>query len=167
MVRKLIKLLANKDGTPRPVMLFRTVYRAHAKVRKPIVTKLELERAAGRGFNNSPGENIIDEVYRTSLRNVLAMVRAEHEGWSEEAGHTLEILWDLRKAFEQVDRQRLWEKGESIAYPPVLLRLSLRTHTHGGGVTRQKKISSGWIKAAQGVAAGSAFATQELKLCLS
>ena len=35
---KLVKLLAKKDGTSRPIMLLRTIYRVHSKVRKNVIT---------------------------------------------------------------------------------------------------------------------------------
>ncbi len=37
---------------------------------------------------------------------------------------TCEVLWDLKKAFENVDRNLLWKKAEEAGYPLDIVRLS-------------------------------------------
>ena len=65
-----------------------------------------------------------------------------------------------------MDRPRLWNKGKKIQYPMVLLRLSLRAYAWKRRITSERNISSGWLHAVRGIAPGSAFVAQELKLYL-
>ena len=78
----------------------------------------------------------------------------------------LEILWDFVKAFDKVDRGRVWCEGLRLGFPMLLLRLSLESYTWDRTVTTEGGLASGWMQAVCGVAPGSAFAVYELKLVL-
>ena len=41
---------------------------------------------------------------------------------------TVEFLWDVQKAFDQVDRAMLFRKARDLGYPMHVLRLSLDSY---------------------------------------
>ena len=153
--QKLVKLLVKKDGGTRPIMLFRTLYRIHAKARGEIARRWEAREAAGPSFNNSPQRRIGDVVYRQAVRNAIA----EAEG-----RHIVEVCWDFKKAFEHVQRPLLWQKAKQQGYPLALLRMSLRSYGWERRILTEHNVVSGPLKARRGIAAGSAFAIYELKV---
>ena len=97
----------------RPITLFRTVVR--------IMAKAKSWRAAGWLEGNSPeylnmakGRRVGDGMWRTQLRALI----------SEEQGQqSAEVMLDLHKAFELVERGKLLEAGILAGYPlDVLIR---------------------------------------------
>ena len=118
-----VKLIPKKDGTTRPIVLFRSLTRLMGKARKPGVAKWGQDFASGAIFNNSGGRRIADGIWRLAWRNYLEL--GEHK-------HAAEIMWDLKKAFETLDRDTLWEMGERYSYPMDALRLSLGTYAMTG-----------------------------------
>ena len=152
--QKLVKLLVKKDGSTRPIMLFRTLYRIHAKARGEVVRRWEAKEAAGSSYNNSPNRRIGDVVYRQAVRNAIA---------AAEGRHVVEVCWDFKKAFEHVQRPLLWQKAQAQGYPMALLRMSLRSYGWDRRILTEHNVVSGTIKARRGIAAGSAFAIYELK----
>ncbi len=70
-------------------------------------------------------------------------------------------MWDLKKAFEGLDRDILWEMGERYG-----LRLSLGTYAMTRRLQLEQGIVSKHLRGARGICAGSARATFELELYL-
>ena len=116
---KLVKLIGKKDGGLRAIVLFRSIFRIHSRIRQGAVREWEAERCASAKFNNAPCRRISDDVYRSWIRSYIG---------SAEGKWTCEILWDLKKAFENVDRAILWQKGKEHGYPLDILRLSMRSY---------------------------------------
>ncbi len=89
---KLVKLIGKKDGGLRPIVLFRSLFRVHARARQGEVRKWEQEHAGDAKFNSAPRRRINDDMYRIWLRRCI-----------NDEKITTEVLWDLKKAFENVD----------------------------------------------------------------
>ena len=70
--------------------------------------------ASSPAFNNSPGRRILDTTYRECVRHALGG-----------SGAAAEVLLDLTKAFDQVDRPLLWAAAGRWGYPLAPLRLAL------------------------------------------
>jgi hypothetical protein len=104
------------------------------------------------------GRQVTDATYRLMVRQDTS--RGKHEGTA-----AADLLWDIRKAFENVDREILWEKGKNNGYPLDVLRLSLASYDWERMLSMGMLVSRP-IKPSRGIAAGSAFATFELTLYL-
>ena len=113
--------------------------------------------ANGAIFNNSGGRRIADGIWRLAWRNYLKL--GDHK-------HAAEIMWDLKKAFETLDRDTLWEMGLRFDYPMDVLRVSLGTYAMTRRLQLEQGIVSKPMKGSRGICAGSAFATFEFKLYL-
>jgi hypothetical protein len=59
MSELLVRLIENKDGGTRPILLFRAVYRVHMRARQLFAKKWEAKWATA-GINNSPNTRILD-----------------------------------------------------------------------------------------------------------
>ena len=75
--------------------------------------------------------------------------------------HVVELLWDVSKAFERAQRQKLIELATDLGYPTNQLRLSLHSYTWKRSLVDGALISDP-IFPTIGIGAGSAFATYEL-----
>ena len=76
-----------------------------------------------------------------------------------------DLLWDVRKAFDNVNRETLWGQGKRHNYPMDILRLSIASYGWGRHL-RMGPIASKLLLPHTGIAAGSAHATYELTLYL-
>ena len=76
-----------------------------------------------------------------------------------------DLLWDVRKAFDNVNRETLWGQGLRHGYPMDILRLSIASYGWGRHL-RMGLIASELMYPHIGIAAGSAHATYELTLYL-
>jgi hypothetical protein len=77
----------------------------------------------------------------------------------------VDLLWDLRNAFENVSREKLWGFGKQFGYPVDLLRMSISSYRWPRYLLMGNLISRP-IGPGRGIGAGSAFATYELTLYL-
>jgi hypothetical protein len=78
----------------------------------------------------------------------------------------VEILWDIRKAFEHVGRQMLIDLGAKAGYPMHILRMSLMSYEWARTIVYEGCAASKALHSTRVVAAVSAFAAQELMLYL-
>jgi hypothetical protein len=143
------------DGGLRPINLFPAVFRLHSRCR----SRWLREWAAGRGrhvaINMAQGRHTNDGVYRLLLR----------QGLRPNQGHQATVLWDIKKAFENVRRDQLVLAAKKFGYPLGWLRLSLASYRwnrtlvveHAAGRTVQAQVGFG---------AGAMSATYELNLYL-
>ena len=139
----------------RPITLFRTVVR--------IMAKAKSWRAAGWLEDNSPeylnmakGRRVGDGMWRTQLRALI----------SEEQGQqSAEVMLDLHKAFELVERGKLLEAGILAGYPLDVLIWGLEMYSWSRRLVFRGCVTPE-LFTSRGICAGSAFATSELWLLL-
>ena len=115
----LAKIIPKAAGGFRPIMWFRSAYRVYARSRRHRVQEWygRLSRAFPE-VNMAAGRWTSDAMWR-------AMVRRDIAPTTQEA---IEVNWDLQKAFDHVDRRKLWEAGRREGYPLSVLRLSLLSY---------------------------------------
>ena len=138
----------------RPVGMYRSLVRMWARSRRETVDQWESQHANLPFFNNNKGRRVGDTVWRSSVKATAS--QRDHR-------FTLENQSDLRKCFEHVNRQLLWDKGISNGYPRSILRMSLASYAWPRIVTLDNIASPARI-AWNGLVAGGTFATKELKL---
>ena len=147
------------DGTyakRRGIGLFRSFVRLYGRIRRQEVSCWEHGHCSEPFYNNSHGRQVQDITWRSASRASLA---------TAQGGHVAEMQADLRKCFEYVDRQLLWEAGQSAGYPLAILRLSIETYAFPRYVTLDQFAASCQpLVASRGIVPGGAFATSELKL---
>ena len=139
----------------RPITLFRTVIRIMARAKAWRATKW-LEQHSPSYLNTCRGRRVGDAMWRTQLRALLG---------ARDGQHSAEVLVDLHKAFELVNRGKLIEAAVATGYPCDALVWGFgmyawpRRLVYRGCVTQA-------VLPPRGIAAGSAFATTELWLLL-
>ena len=74
---------------------------------------------------------------------------------------------DLSKCFENIDRELLWTACFSTGYPLFIARLSIAAYAGDRVIASTFDMVGRKVKAAAGIAAGSPFATSELKALLA
>ena len=80
---------------------------------------------------------------------------------------TAVVMIDLSKCFEHIDRGILWAACISTGYPQYIARLSIEAYAGERVISSMFDIVGKKVKAAAGIAAGSPFATSELKAVLA
>jgi hypothetical protein len=101
---------------------------------------------------------VLDGTYRLVVRQLLQLE-------AKPKSSAVDLLWDLRKAFENVSREKLWAFGKQFGYPIDLLRMSISSYRWSRYLLMGNIISRP-IGPGRGIGAGSAFATYELTLYL-
>jgi hypothetical protein len=87
------KLIPQKDGTGRPMLLFRAVLRIWSRCRQGPIRQWEAEYTSGHAFNTSTGRRIGDELCRHLMK-----VDAGQAQQLEAA----EVLFNLQKLAKQL-----------------------------------------------------------------
>jgi ribonuclease HI len=101
---------------------------------------------------------VLDGTYRLVVRQLLKLE-------ANPKTSLVDLLWDLRKAFGNVSRSKLWAFGKQFNYPVDLLRVSISSYRWPRHLLMGNLISRP-IGPGRGIGAGSAFATYELTLYL-
>ena len=157
----LAKLIPKPKGGLRPIMWFRSCYRVFARARRSKVQEWFRPWAADRPeVNMAPGRHTTDAIWRAMVRQDLAM---ESEG--SRRSHFVEWNWDFQKAFDHVDRTKLWARAAKVGYPLSILATSLCSYGWGRRFVLNREVSAE-IRAQRGIAAGSPFAPYELAVHL-
>ena len=102
------------DGGLRPIALFKTLYRVYAKCRAQEVRSWALKEK-GYFFNNASGRWVVDSTWRNQVKSALG----------SEGAFAAEVLLDVKKAFENVNRTQLLQAAISSGYPLPALIMSL------------------------------------------
>ena len=153
----LTKLIPKPKGGLRPVMWFRTLYRVYARARRDSVQRWFKEWTATRPeINMAPGRHTTDAIWRSMVRQDLGTG----------AKKFVEVNWDFQKAFDFVDRRRLWDSAARHGYPMGILAASLNSYGWSRRVLLNSEVSDE-IWARLGIAAGSPFAPYELAVHLA
>ena len=90
----MVALIDKPDGVLRPITLFRAIYRLHAKARAPIVRTWSkaLRRLA---IYMAQHRQVLDGTYRLVVRQHISQTQNPRAAVAD-------LLWDLRKAYENV-----------------------------------------------------------------
>jgi hypothetical protein len=146
-------LIPKQDGGLRPIALFRTIFRVVGRIRADACRSWSSEQR-GAVYNNGGNRQIGDSTWREQTRSL----RKEH-------GVSAELLVDLKKAFEHVDRRLLFSLAASQKYPSRARVLSLTSYRWDRRAVYGRHVSRP-IATTRGIAAGSPFAAFELWMCL-
>ena len=141
------------SGGLRPIGFFRALFRLWGKTKKPLVRAWELSRGNHAAFSMSPGVSAIDPVWRQSIR-------AEHH--SGVGDSFVALLWDIKKCYEHVRHNLLWEEARFLAFPLVVIRCSLAAYSWPR-VLLLECAAAAPLFPRRGIVAGSFAATSELK----
>ena len=139
----------------RPVTLFRTVIRVMAKAKSWRATGW-LEVNSPGYLNMAQGRRVGDAMWRTQLRSLI----------SQKCGMVAaEVMMDLHKAFDLVDRGLLLQAAAAGGYPLDVLAWGLAMYAFPRRLVFRGCVTPALLSL-RGIAAGSAFATTELWLHL-
>ena len=142
------------DVKRRVIGCFRSLFRLWGRARRRIIHKWSEDNLNEDFFNNKSGRRIGDSTWRAAVSAREA---------TQCGDINLELLADLRKCFEFVNRGILWGKATALGYPLPILRLSIASYKWKR-VVSWDGMASNWIFALCGIVAGGAFATDELKV---
>jgi hypothetical protein len=104
----LVSLIPKPDGDRRPILLYNALYRVWAKRAQDEVTRWAEEKLKGTSINNAACRITGDGLWRTAVRDNMAI---------DGGGYSAEMMWDITKAFDNVDRLKLLQKGGIWATP--------------------------------------------------
>jgi hypothetical protein len=155
------RLIDQKKGSYRPIILCRTVYRLLGRIASQVTRAWERVAVCNMPFDNNVGRLPLDATNRAWLRQATGTIQGKH---------AVDLLIDLRKCFEHIDGTycgRL-STGWGIRWTlqgfpstPVLPTGELWAPTTGS-----HNIAGTVFMASRGIAGGSPFATTELKVYL-
>jgi hypothetical protein len=137
--------------------------RLHLRLLTHYVAQWERRFLSAMPFSNAQQRDALD----TAFRSMARMAIIDDDCATDQAPPRAHIVFiDLRKCFEQLRRVLLWQTGLQHHYPMVALRLSLTTYGFDRRILGPYDLAGRTVRAARGIAAGSAHATSELKLYL-
>jgi hypothetical protein len=148
----------------RPIVLYPTMLRLHLRLLTQYVAQWERRFLSAMPFSNAQQRDALDTAFRSMVR--MAIIDDECATDQARPWAHIDVSIDLRKCFEQLRRALLWQTGLQHHYPMVALRLSLTTYSFHRRILGPYDLVGGTVRAARGIAAGSAHATSELKLYL-
>jgi hypothetical protein len=153
LVRLIPKPLS--DDT-RPIGLFRGIYRVWARLRARVVREWALSRPEDSlVINMLAGRQTLDGVWRAQVRAKTAR---------DLGFHSAEVLWDVKKAYENIQHADLVTQGDLQGYPQWILRVSLASYRWSRRLLLENQVISEDIWPGQGIVAGSSFATFEVAM---
>jgi hypothetical protein len=104
-------------------------------------------------INMAQGRHTNDGIYRILVRHSL----------NKAQGLSAAVLWDIKKAFENVRRDELVKAADKFGYPQRWLRLSIASYQWPRTLIMEHAAGS-TVKAQVGIGAGAMSATYELHL---
>lgn len=157
----LVRLLAKATGGYRPIMLFRSLFRMVGKVKANTVKNwLAAITREFHEVNMAPRRWVTDATFCLQVGRDLG-ISCKGSGALELAG--AEVQWDLIKAFDRVNWDKLVSRAKEWGYPLEALRLSMTSCSWKRRLVMDGVVGKG-IYPTKGVAAGSPFAPFELAL---
>ena len=102
-----------------------------------------------------PGRQTLDAVWRTQLLSGLEATKDRQ---------AVEVMWDIRKCYENVNHAALADEARIQGYPMSLLRLSLSSYRWKRQVVGMGGLLADPVYPAAGIVAGSSMATYEIAL---
>eukprot|EP00439_Symbiodinium_sp_Y106_P017883 s1011_g2.t1 len=127
-----VALLPKSPEKERPISLTSVLWRVFSKLRRPILDDWMKDYAAHATFDAAtPGRTCLDPA-------LSRLIKAEDHKFRKVTFVTLFV--DLLGFYDAVDFSRLLQQGAALAFPPLLLELSLQLYTgprclHGEGVS--------------------------------
>jgi hypothetical protein len=101
------------------------------------------------------GRQTLDGAWRAQVRSDIA---------HNDKQHSLEILWDVKKCYENVRHADLVDQGRKQGYPMALLRVSIASYCWGRHVILDHQVMSPPVYPTRGIIAGSSHATFEIAM---
>ena len=150
-------LIPKDSGGLRPIMLFGTLTRVMMKAYYGAAVEWQ-NNFKDAEINMAPGRGVGDATWRQQIRRELFQ-----EGLAKHHGG--EVLLDLMKCYEHVDREILIKWGQFFGYPGAYLRFSIAAYGWGRNMKWQG-IYAKKVFAQRGIAAGSVAAPIELVVYL-
>ena len=137
----------------RPIGLFGGVYRAWAKIRRPLATAWETANyrpwfAAGRFMGAA------DTVWRQAVRS---------EGGVASGLSAVTLLWDFHKYYESIDLGRLLQRCACHGFPMAVARLCFSAYSCARHIVLAGYMTSACY-ASHGIVAGCSFATTLIRV---
>ena len=126
----------------------------YAKARSHEVRAWSYTNQSKSHLNNSAGRCVGDATWRNLIKSQLTNQ------------HTLEIMLDMKKAFDYVNREKLMQAAKDMGYPMHALAMSTISYHWNRSICIEQRLSKP-IRPRRGIAAGSAFATFELAVLLN
>lgn len=151
----LVILIDKTDGGLRPTTIFRSLYRLHSRARTEKI-KDWVSQLKHPAINMAKGRSVSDAIWRQQIKDDKALIRGSNK-------HSVARAWDVRKAFENVDRAKLWEAGIKHKFPLGPLRLAIAAYSWYRRLTVGDLVSR-VLCPARGIGAGSACS---LCICLT
>ena len=151
-------LLAPKP-TPgrRPITQFSSMYRVWGKARKKQVARWEEAALEDSIFNTAKRRSTTDAVWRAEMRA---------EGAKTRRNELIQLMWDIRKAFETVIYERLMHEAENNKAPMHIIRVVVMAYRWCRRLTLDGVVACPlWPQ--NGVAAGCWAALMNLKLYMA
>ena len=116
----MVRLLPKPDGCRRPILHYRSGFRLWPRCAQRRVRSWAKKALPDAELNNSQGRSPGDMVWRYATRADLAQANNQE---------VAEMLWDVSKAFERVNRSKLVALAQQLGYPMGVLRLSLLSYS--------------------------------------
>ena len=148
-----VTLIPKASGGQRPIALFKSMTRVVCKALS-IAALRWLGANEVHQVNTSKGRRIGDGMWRAQMRVCLGQQDC-----------AAEIMVDLAKAFEFVDRKKLSAECIACDYPRQVMAAALATYGFSRRLTFQGFVTEE-VNPHRGVTAGSAFATGDLWLVM-
>ena len=149
-----IALIQKPTGGTRPIGWFQSILRVWMKVRTPVFKEWESKHA--RGFAAGKGSSAIDVVWRHTAQAEAA--KAQNHSF-------VCVLWDIRKCYDMMQHPVLYHAARQYDYPLALLRITVAAYRAPRRILLDG-LASREIVAQNGIIAGLASATTELRLML-
>jgi hypothetical protein len=149
-----IRLIPKVSGGLRPIALYRSWFRVYAATLRDDVRGWA-NQVPDWGINMRPGRRVGDSTYRLQIREDLKM--------DGRTGSSAEVLADVSKAYEGVDRRILLKLAVQYRYPLHVLFTSVTSYAWPRRLVYDKMVSK-CIWPTTGVLAGAMAAPFEMML---
>ena len=150
-----VALLAKTTEKERPISLTSVFWRVYTKLRRPILESWIKEYAAFAPFDAAtPGHKSLDPA-------LSRLIKAEDHKFRKVTFITLFV--GLEGFYDGVDFFRLISQGKALAFPPLLLELSLQLY-HGPRCLHGEGVSTVALWPKRGILQGCPYAPTVAKL---
>jgi hypothetical protein len=159
-LREVLVKLIPKAGSQdtRPIGLYKGFFRIWSRARAELVREwVTTVPEYASVVNMLPGRCTSDAVWRAQ---VLSTVQ------EEDGLHSAEVLWDIRKCYENVLHSKLKTQAAAQKYPMPILRVSLSSYRWGRSILFEHDMLAKPVYPKAGLVAGSSMATYEIAVLM-
>ena len=105
----------------RNIGLYASIVRLYGRARRGLLREWDSSLQSVTGaFNNRVGVRIGDGTWRAQVRNTVATL---------DGRVTVEHQWDLKSAYDTLNRRRLIVRARDANFPLAMLRMSVNSYT--------------------------------------